>query len=293
MLKKLESLIRLAYIVAIVLAVYVVFFMPAGTGTGPTTGPGGDTSQQEESNEFALYTFLNGIKSAKGTLSIDMDFKFDNGDKLDIESKQQFESKGGDSGITGTTAYKLNGDALIMDDATYIQAGRRYSKTSSGYVVDDNIKLDGGNLNLSAIEKILGKNDTLVKEDNVACYKYTCIMSYGDMSNELRNFIRAQGINIADIDNIDLDITIYVSEKNVPYKIKIEFEDAGCNVKCKSLASKSGTMKGEIVITFNSFNGVENINFPAEIKNASEGEYMFVDKLAKYLSVIGSGDAID
>lgn len=291
MLKRLESLIRLAYVVAIGLAIYVVFFMPVGGGTGPTTGQDGE--QEASVAEFDLYTYINGISSAKGTLSTDITFNFQNGDKLDVESTQQFESRGGESAITGTTAYKLNGDSLIMDDETYIKAGQRYSKTSTGFVVDDNIKLDGGNLNLGTIEEALTRGDNLIKEDGVSCYKLTGIMSYGDMSNELRNFIRAQGVNIADIDNVDVDITIYVTEKNVPYKFKMEFKDVGCTVKCKSLASREGTAKGSIVIAFKSFNSVDSISLPSDANHASEGEYMFVDKLAKYLSVIGSGDPIE
>lgn len=288
MLKFINRLLPWLYGAAIVFAVYVVFFMPAGTGQKPVdsnnpssnVGEGGPTG-------FNLYSYLNGIKSARGKIVFDCDFKMENGDEISVKSTQQFESKGTDTAMTGSTAYALNGDTAIFDDATYIRDKVRYIKAPTGYLSSENIQMDAGNLNFGRIEESLDSNGKVVLEDGISCYKYTGSMVYGDMSNSFREYIRAQNINVSDIKNLTLNFTIFVTEQYVPYKMIISFEEAKCMIKSTHLAAKNGTATGSLTLTFGGFNGVETLNYPSELNAASAGSYVFTDKLNRYLEATG------
>lgn len=288
MLKFFQKILPWLYGAAIVAAIYVVFFMPVGTGQAPVDSNGQSTTQQGGSQEFNLYNYLNSVKSARGKMTFECDFKLENGDDLVVKSTQQFETRGSDSSIIGSTSYALNDDAAVFDDKTYIREGIRYAKTASEYVQSENILLDAGNLNLGKIEECLDRTDDLVSEDGVSCYKYEGSIAYGDMSNNLRVFIRNQNVNIADIQNVILDFTLFVTENNVPYKIVVKFSDAKCMIKSNELDAKNGTATGTLTIAFSGFNGVESINYPAEIDGASEGSYVFTDKLNRYLTATGN-----
>lgn len=279
-----QQLQKWMFIGTLCLVVYVVFFMPTGQGNAPTVNGGEAGEQQTQAEEFNMYKYLNNVKSGAGTLTFNCEFDFNNGDVLKIESSKKFETRGSTSSILGSTIYNMNDNAAVFDDYTYISEGNRYEKNASGYVKSESIDLNAGNLNLGKIEDEMTKEDKLVKEDGVACYRYYTTFSYGDTSNELRNFIRAQNVNVADINNLMLEISMYVTENGVPYKFKVEFTDAKCMVKANTLQEKNCTVSGELVIAISSFNGVSTISLPAELSNASEGAYTFTDKLNRYMS---------
>ena len=288
MLKFMQKALPWLYGMAIILAIYVVFFMPAGTGSGPvdSNNPSSQTGQ-EAPGTFNLYSYLNKITSAKGKVVFDCTFNLENGDELKVSSTQNFETKGANSAITGSTSYALNSDTAVFDDYTYIKEGMRYVKSPTGYLKSENTLLDAGNLNLGKIEEVLDRDGDVVLEDGVSCYKYIGSMMYGDMSNNFRAFIRAQNVNISDIQNLPLDITVFVTESYVPYKMVLEFTDAKCMVKCSGLANKSGTASGRFVISFSGFNGVDKINYPADMSNAMDGTYVLTDKVNRYLVKTG------
>ena len=190
MLKFIQKALPWLYGAAIVLAIYVVFFMPAGTGSGPVDNSGGQTSNSEQNiTEFNLYSYLNKITSARGKLTFEWNVDLENGDELTIKSTQQFETKGANSSVVGSTSYAINDDAAFFDDKTYIRDGMRYVKNATGYVKTDNILMDAGNLNLGKIESFLDIQEGVVSEDNVSCYKYVfgsaCFCKYNSLQNEI------------------------------------------------------------------------------------------------------------
>lgn len=269
--------------------VYVVFFMPVGTGNVPVDQGGNAGTVTEQTNkEFNLYRYLNEVKSAKGNLTFDCTFKMENGDVFKVESSKKFETRGETSSIVGSTIYNMNDNAAVLDDYTYISEGYRYSKSPSGYVKSAYSMLGGGNLNLGKIEEQMIREENMVKEDGVSCYKYSAIMTYHEMSNELRNLVRSNNVNIPDIKNVMLDLTMFITETGVPYKFVISFEDVDCMIKASSLSVKNGVATGELTLTFNSFNGVERIELPNELLTAPEGTYVFTDKVNRYMQRVGN-----
>ena len=85
--------------------------------------------------------------------------------------------------------------------------------------------------------------------------------------------------SVANIDNLPLDITIFVTEKYIPYKIVIEFQDAACMIKASTLEAKNGKATGSLTIMFGGFNGIEQLNYASAISGAQEGSYTFTDKV--------------
>ena len=282
-----QTLLNIIMIGGVGLAAYVAFFMPAGTAKGPTDAGNSQQVANSTSSNFNLYSYINEKTSASGKLVFDCAFTFDNGDKLKVQSSQDFKSRLGNSQIVGSTIYTLNGNSLVLDDSTYIQDGVRHVKRSGEYVKAENIKLDGGNLNIGKIEDALTRDDKLVSEDGVSCYKYTGTLSYGSMSNDLRNYIRNINVNVSDIDNLNLDISLFVTENGLPYKMVIEFQDAQCMIKAKALDVKNCKATGSFAISFVGFNNVESISFPQELTSSKDGSYVFSDKVDKYLNQIG------
>ena len=102
MMKFLHKVQTFLLIGAIMAAIYVVFLMPTGDGTAPVDqgGAAGVTTTQKDLN---LYTYFNEAKSARGKITLDATFAFDNQDKLTVKSEQSFETLGGDSSIRGST----------------------------------------------------------------------------------------------------------------------------------------------------------------------------------------------
>lgn len=275
------------FVGTLVFVVYVIFFMPAGDGKAPVDQDNTVTTQTQQNKDFNLYTYLNGVKSANGTLTFDCEFRLENGDNFKVSSSKKFETKGSTSSITGSTMYNLNENAAVFDDYTYLSEGYRYVKAPTGYVKTTFKPLDGGNLNLYKIESQLVKGEELLKEDGISCYKYTATMPYSSMSNELRDFVRSQNVNVGDVNNVMLDMTLFVTEGGVPYKCIVKFNIANCTIKADGLAAKKGTASGTLTIAFSGFNGVQSVNLPSEISAASEGKYAFTDKVNRYLSKTG------
>lgn len=285
MMKFLHKVQTFLLIGAIMAAIYVVFLMPTGDGTAPVDqgGGAGVTTTQKDLN---LYTYFNEAKSARGKITLDATFAFDNQDKLTVKSEQSFETLGGDSSIRGSTIYNMNGDAGTLDDIAYIQSGVKYTKGATAYVKSDHNTLNAGNMNISKIEEMLERQEDTVKEDGITCYKLTGTIMYADMSNDFRTAIREQGVNIGDIKNLPMDVTVFITENNLPYKIVFEFNDAQCMVKASALKSKNCLASGKLIVSFAGFNGVQQINFPSEIGSATDSTYLFTDKINRYLSKI-------
>ena len=279
------------FIGAIIAAVYVVFFMPTGTASAPvdSNNPGGDGGTVSV-QDFNFYSYLNGIKSARGQLTFDCEMIFDNNDNLKVQSSHKFETKGANSSIIGSTIYNLNENAAVFDDFTYISDGYRYVKKSGGYVKSENILMDAGNMNLGRIEDVLEREENKVVEDGITCYKYIGAITYSDMSNNLRAYIRNQNINVADINNLVLNFSVFITENGVPYKIVITFEDAKCMIKSSNLNAKNCKASGTLTLTFSGFNGVESIQYPEDMKSATEETYVFTDKLNRYLSSVAANE---
>lgn len=287
LMEKIHTFQMVLLVFGLGLAVWVVFFMPVGNGVGPTVNEGTTTVEDSKKKDFNLYSYFNKLTSARGKIVFDSEFSFENGDKLKVQSSHDFETKGMDSKIVGSTIYNMNEDALVMDDNIYVLEGQRYVKTASGYVKSEHTVLGGGNLNLGKIAEVLVKEDELVSEDKISCYKYHGAIAYGSMSNELRDFIRNQNVNIPDIKNVMLDVSLFVTSEGVPYKIVIGFTDTQCMIKSTRLAVRDCKVTGSLTITFQGYNGVERIDSPSNISAAQEGTYVFTDKLNKYLEQIG------
>ncbi|MEE0929969.1 MAG: hypothetical protein UIM53_03135 [Acutalibacteraceae bacterium] len=272
------------FICVSIFIVYVIFFMPAGTGNGNIDDSSPTASVKEPT--FTLYTYLNGIKSSAGTLDFNCTFNFNNGDRLELKSSKKFEIAGGKSSLLGSTVYAMNGDSAVIDDINYVIDGVRYSKSPSGYVKAPQTNLDAGNINLGKIETAMEKGENLVQEGGRSCFKYTTTMAYSEMSTELRDFIHDQNVNLSNIQDMMLDLTLFVTEKGVPYKIKISFDEAKCMVKATGLKERNGTVSGDLTITFSSFNSIESVSVPGEVGQATDGAYKFTDKLNYYLGKI-------
>ena len=73
MVKFLQKVLPWLYGMAIIAAVYVVFFMPAGTATKPvdSNNPSASAGEQSGPSSFNLYTYLNGVKSSRGKIVFD------------------------------------------------------------------------------------------------------------------------------------------------------------------------------------------------------------------------------
>ena len=286
MMKFMHRLQTFLLIVAILGAIYVVFLMPTGDGTGPVDQGGNGAGATTTQKDFNLYTYLNEAKSARGKLVFDATFNFDNQDKLTIKSEQSFETRGPETSCKGSTIYNMNGDAGVLDDIAYIQNGVKYTKAATGFVQSNYNTLNAGNMNISKIADALERQDGTVKEDGITCYKMTGTITYADMSNDFRTLIREQGINVANIKDLPMNVTIFITETNLPYKVVFEFTDAQCMVKASALKSKNCTATGKLVVSFSGFNGIEKIDFPGEIFNAASGSYTITDKISRYLGKI-------
>lgn len=287
-LDKIQSFISFAYVIAIIAFVYVVFFMPTNTTNNPVDNSGNsNVVQNDPSGEFNLYHYLNKATAGRGTLEYDFTFALNDGNVLKVSTLQNFITKGGNTSIVGSTTYDWNSNSAVIDDFTYLSGGYRYERTSSGYVKTENKNnLDAGNMNIGKISDGLVKEDETVKEDGIECNKYTGVVTYGDLSTAMRNYVRAEGVNIGDINNLQLSIDLFVTVNGLPYKLVVSIEDANCMVKSSNLNQKNGKLSGTLTITMAGFNGTDPVELPSEIESATEGTYIFTDKVSRFLNNI-------
>ena len=282
-----DKLFNIALIAALIFFLYVMFVMPTNENKGPVDSNTPGTSTNQTVDDFNFYMYLNKADSSRGKLEKDLTFKFKDGNELVVESEVNFNTLCKNSTKVGSTKYSCNGNAAVIDDYTYIKDGYRYVRTSTGYVKSPNEHfLEPGSLNIGQIWDSLTKSEELIKEDGLSCYKYSGVMTYNKMSTTLRNFVRSQNVNIANIETVQLNIELFITESNLPYKMIISFEDVGCMVKSQNLSERNGTVSGSITITMGGFNGGDALDIP-DLESATEGTYTFADKVTRFLNGIG------
>lgn len=288
-LDTIHSLFSYGIIIALVAFLYIAFVMPTNTPQGPVDNNSNtNNSTTVGKDDFNLYMYLNKADSSRGKLEADLNFEFKDGNKLNVTTLQNFKTKGKDNTIVGSTTYNWNGNSAVIDDYTYLVGGYRYVKNSTGYVKEENKNaLEPGSLNIGQIWDSLTKGEEVIKEDGLSCYKYSGSMTYNKMSTTFRNYIRSQNVNIANIESVQLNVELFITETNLPYKIIFSFEEVGCMVKASNLPERNGKLSGSITITMGGFNGGDALDIPSEIDAASEGSYIFTDKVNRFLNGIG------